>query len=238
MRVTMIGHSTLLIEAGQERIVTDPFFTSAPRSVTVRTSPPSMTGEEAAATATLVLVSHNHPDHCDPSFFAALDPSVPVVIPKGMEWPAGMEAPGNVVELEEWETQQIGTVTVSATPAEHVPVCCGFVIKAEKRRLYFAGDTKAAAFMRQIATELPVEIAVLPIRCARLGPGITAGTIVETVEMLDVDRVIAMHLHVRAKGGPLANIKHPASRVGDTVREWKPGVRFNAPKAGTVIDLG
>ncbi|MDH4139438.1 MAG: MBL fold metallo-hydrolase [Coriobacteriia bacterium] len=237
MRLTMIGHSTLLIEAGDQRIVTDPFFSSRPTRMVSRTAPTAMTAEEAAAQASLVLVSHNHADHCDPAFFAALDDDVPVVAPRGMIWPDGMKAPPSAIELEEWAHQDFGGARVSVTPAEHPPVSAGFVVKADRRNLYFAGDTNAAPFMRHVGEELRLDIAVLPVRFARTAPGVTAGTVVEVVEMLDVEHVVAVHLHLRLVGSGLVNFRNAAGKVGSTLQEWLPDVRFDAPAPGDVVEF-
>ena len=71
MKVTMIGHSTVLIEAAGMKILTDPYFGTWGNLAYKRTAPPSRTREELEA-VDLVLVSHNHWDHTDSRYFRAL----------------------------------------------------------------------------------------------------------------------------------------------------------------------
>jgi L-ascorbate metabolism protein UlaG (beta-lactamase superfamily) len=81
MKVTMIGHSTVLIEAAGMKILTDPYFGTWGNLAYKRTAPPSRTREELEA-VDLVLVSHNHWDHTDSRYFRALAVEVPVVAPR------------------------------------------------------------------------------------------------------------------------------------------------------------
>ena len=62
MRITMIGHSTVLIEAGGMKILTDPYFGTWGNPAYKRLAPPARKREELRD-VDLVLVSHNHWDH-------------------------------------------------------------------------------------------------------------------------------------------------------------------------------
>jgi L-ascorbate metabolism protein UlaG (beta-lactamase superfamily) len=71
MKVTMIGHSTVLIEAAGTKILTDPYFGTWGNLAYKRIAPPSETREGLEA-VDLVLVSHNHWDHTDSGYFRGL----------------------------------------------------------------------------------------------------------------------------------------------------------------------
>ena len=68
MKISMIGHSTVLIEIGGQKILTDPYFGMAGNRLFERVAPPAVT-HEALGVVDVVLLSHNHWDHVDPPFF-------------------------------------------------------------------------------------------------------------------------------------------------------------------------
>jgi len=136
MKVTMIGHSTVLIEAAGTKILTDPYFGTWGNLAYKRLAPPSKTSEQMEA-VDLVLVSHNHWDHTDSGYFRALAAGVPVVAPRAAAWITRVKGAKNVVGLARWEQRQFGPVAVTSTPALHMGLPGGFVIDAEGKHVYF-----------------------------------------------------------------------------------------------------
>ena len=93
MKVTMIGHSTVLIEAAGMKILTDPYFGTWGNLAYKRIAPPFKSREEMAA-VDLVLVSHNHWDHTDPGLLSRLlRPMFP--------WLRGARRPGSPAPREQ-----------------------------------------------------------------------------------------------------------------------------------------
>ena len=101
MSITMVGHSTVLIETGGLRILTDPFFGTWGNPAYARVRPAGMTREEVGP-ADAVLVSHNHWDHTDRSYFGGLNPEVPVLAPKRAAWVTRIKGARNVVGIKPW----------------------------------------------------------------------------------------------------------------------------------------
>ncbi len=81
MRITYIGHSTILIQNEGFNILTDPFFTINLPFVK-RKILPSMKVEELPE-IDLILISHTHPDHCDFDALRKISKSATVVMPQG-----------------------------------------------------------------------------------------------------------------------------------------------------------
>ena len=158
LRITWLGHSTLLIEVDGMRMLTDPVFGE-------RASPVSFAGAKRfhptpAKLSELprldaVLLSHDHYDHlCRTSMQEIATMGVPVVTSLGVG--ARLEqfgvAPELVIELDWWEEHTIaGALSFTATPSQHFSgrsltdrnetLWSSWVITTDKRRLFFSGDT-------------------------------------------------------------------------------------------------
>ena len=64
MRVTMVGHSTVLFEGAGTRILTDPWFGTSGNLAYARLHPPAFRREELREIDG-VLLSHGHWDHTE-----------------------------------------------------------------------------------------------------------------------------------------------------------------------------
>ena len=174
--LTFLGHSTVRLEVGGRRILTDPVLR---RRITFLTRHAVPLRPHHYAAADLVLISHLHHDHCDlPSLRALGD--VPMLVPVGAgEWLRSKGFP-DVHELAEGETYVDGPLRVRAVTALHhgkrEPFgphahAIGFVIEAGPACVYFAGDTDLYPGMGALADE--VDVALLPVWGwgPNLGPG-------------------------------------------------------------------
>lgn len=159
LRVTWLGHSTMLLESAGLRVLTDPVFG-------LRASPLSFAGPkrfhptpvtiEQLPELDLVLVSHDHHDHlCPFSVRALAKRRVPFVTSLGVG--AHLERygvePALITELDWWEqkTWRGGTLAVSAAPSQHFSgrglldrnqtLWSSWVIQTDAHRLFFSGDT-------------------------------------------------------------------------------------------------
>jgi L-ascorbate metabolism protein UlaG (beta-lactamase superfamily) len=177
--VTFVGHSTFLIQTPAETILTDPVFSDhagpfgrfGPRRVRRPAIP-----LDRLPPVSLILLSHNHYDHCDLRALRALaqrfDPAV--ITPLGNEPLLRSTGLRRIEELDWWEQARGAALPVVLTPAHHFSARTpfnrnralwgGFVVTSGARRLYFAGDTAYTAVFRQIRERLGVvDLALLPI---------------------------------------------------------------------------
>jgi L-ascorbate metabolism protein UlaG (beta-lactamase superfamily) len=164
LRLTWIGHATVLIESGGRRFLTDPFLRD-------RLGPLRRRGAsvDLAAIGPLdaVLLSHAHPDHFDQRSLRRLEGDPLIVVPIGL---------GSVVErmgfkarqLAGGERTEIGGVGVVGVPAQHgrwprhpSAIAMGFLVEGSPS-VYFAGDTSAFAGLGG-ALAGRVDVALLPI---------------------------------------------------------------------------
>jgi L-ascorbate metabolism protein UlaG (beta-lactamase superfamily) len=175
VRLTYIGHSTVLIELDGVRVLTDPVLRGRVAHL-VRRGPAVDVG--AIANLDLVLVSHMHLDHFDPGSLRMIDRAAHLIVPQGALRMATRLGFGRVTELAVGESSSVAGVDITATWANHRrgrllsrhSEAVGFTL-AGAQRVYFAGDTDLFPAMREIAGSL--DVALLPVGGwgPRLGPG-------------------------------------------------------------------
>jgi L-ascorbate metabolism protein UlaG (beta-lactamase superfamily) len=154
---TWVGHSTFVLRTASAVILTDPIFSA-------RASPLSWMGPRRAADpgvafdavprADLVLLSHDHYDHCDlPTLRHLARRDGPLVVaPLGHR--ALLEGAGfsRIIELDWWQRRVCGPgAEVTLVPARHWSrrspfgtdrrLWGGFMVRAGGRLVYFAGDS-------------------------------------------------------------------------------------------------
>ena len=122
--VTFIGHATFLIQVAGINLLTDPVYAE-------RASPVSFAGPRRVRAPgvrfddlppiSLVLLSHNHYDHCDLATLRALDRRFTprVVTPLGNGPLLATGGVRHVEEIDWWQPATTAPVTTTLTPAQH-----------------------------------------------------------------------------------------------------------------------
>lgn len=158
LTVTMVGHSTLLVQTAGLNILTDPVW--SPRASPFSFAGPKRINPPGIAFADLppidlVLVSHNHYDHLDLATLRQLkavhDPLLITAL--GNDMLIGQAVPGIRLAAHDWgDRVDIGNgVVVHIEPAHHwsargtrdrrMALWAGFVVETPDGKIYFAGDT-------------------------------------------------------------------------------------------------
>ena len=175
--ITWVGHSTLLVQMGHTTFLTDPTWSTTASPVAMgprRFVAPGLAIEDLPP-IDFVVVSHNHYDHMDLETLRVLaDKGARIFVPLANA--ATVRAAGitAVEELDWWEKRTVEKVEVHCVPARHWSrrglfdedraLWSGWVVKAEDRRFYFAGDTGFFPGFAEIGARLgPFDLAALPI---------------------------------------------------------------------------
>lgn len=187
LRVTWLGHSALLFEFNNIRILTDPMF--GPRASPVGFAGPRRFQPAPIDVANLppldaVLISHDHYDHLDQPTILQLAKK-PEIAPRfitslgvGAHLEAWGIAPDRITELDWWEQttidQSTNSVTLTATPAQHFSgrgitnrdqtLWSSFVLQNAHHRLFFGADSGLTPEYAEIARRLgPFDLTMLEI---------------------------------------------------------------------------
>jgi L-ascorbate metabolism protein UlaG (beta-lactamase superfamily) len=177
--VTFVGHATFLLQVGATNLLIDPVYAERASPVAFagprRVRAPGVRFDDLPTVA-LVLVSHNHYDHCDLATLRALDRRFQprVVAPLGNAPLLRSAGIRQVEEIDWWQSAQTAPLPITLTPAQHFSARTmfdrnralwgGFVIEAAGRRILFAGDSGYGPHFREIGARVgPIDLALLPI---------------------------------------------------------------------------
>jgi L-ascorbate metabolism protein UlaG (beta-lactamase superfamily) len=182
LRVTWLGHSTLLIEIDGVRILSDPVW--GPRAspstlVGPKRFQPVPVGLREMPPVDVVMISHDHYDHLDyPTIRALAKSHVPFVTSLGVG--AHLESwgiqPERITELDWWESFAVpnSEVTVTAAPSQHfsgrsvgdrnATLWSSLAIRSPKHSVFFSGDTGLTSEYQAIRERLgPFDLVMLEI---------------------------------------------------------------------------
>ncbi len=166
LRLTWLGHSTVLIEIDGQRVLTDPVFSE-------RASPSRWLGPKrffppplplsGLPTIDVVVISHDHYDHLDRKSILELDRvTQKFFVPLGV----GAHLSGwgidesKIVELDWWESGSYAGLEFTATPARHFSgrgltdrnstEWCSWTIVGGQHRVFYSGDTGYSPVFKEI----------------------------------------------------------------------------------------
>ena len=182
LRVTWLGHSTLLIEIDGLRVLTDPVW--GPRASPSRFAGPKRFQPvpvplRALPPLDLVIVSHDHYDHLDyPTVRELAKHDAPFLTSLGVG--AHLEAwgvrPERIVELDWWESHSLpdSGLVVTAAPSQHfsgrglkdrnATLWSSLVIRSKRHAVFFSGDTGLTSEYRAIRERLgPFDLVMLEV---------------------------------------------------------------------------
>ncbi len=208
MKITIVGHSTVLLEGKGTRLVTDPYFGIWGNPAYGRVMPPALQRGDLMD-ADGVLVSHSHWDHTDRQYFRGLPASTPVLVPSRTSMLLRLKGVRNAIPMREWESRTIGAAEVTAVPAIHLARTVGYVVRLDGVCVYFAGDTYHAAFMKEIGARFEIDVALMPVTTFRIPMTMGERGAVEAARDLRPRIVIPIHLGLRPRSPLLRTAQTP-----------------------------
>jgi len=170
--IMWLGHDGFRID-GAKTIYFDPFQITSTRK------------------ADIILVSHEHYDHCSPDDIASIQQDNTVVI---TEKDSAKKLSGDVRIVTPGEVTTIEDVTITAVPAYNrnkqfhprAKGWLGFIVEIDGVRVYHAGDTDFIPEMK----DFKVDIALLPVSGTYV---MTADEAVQAARAIRPRAVVPMH---------------------------------------------
>ena len=249
-RLTFVGHSTVLLELGGTRLLTDPLL--RPRLLHARrVADPPPAGVLDGLDA--LLVSHLHPDHLDFRSLRGLDRGVRLVVPEGGGRVVRRRGFRDITELRAGGTAAVGGVEIEAVFAAHdgrrLPVgprveALGFLLAAPGApTVYFAGDTDLHDDMSELAGR--VDVALLPV--GGWGPKVGEGHLdgrraAEAAALIRPRVVIPIHWGTYLRSDLIGRrpelLTEPPERLTEEAARLVPDVEVAVLEPGRSLELG
>ncbi len=191
MKITYLGHASLLIEANGKKLVVDPFISENPLAKDKI--------DVENIEADYILITHAHQDHVlDVQDIAEANPNARLIsnfeivtyfskygidghpMNHGGSWNFDF---GRVTMVNAWHSSSFADGSYGGNPA-------GFVIESEGKAIYIAGDTGLTMDMKIIPLFAKLDLAVLPI-----GDNFTMGmeSAAIAADFVECNRVLGYH---------------------------------------------
>jgi L-ascorbate metabolism protein UlaG (beta-lactamase superfamily) len=240
-RLTFVGHSTVLLEIGGGRILTDPILRD--RVLHIRRHAGAVEAEFFDA-IDAVLISHLHPDHLDPPSLRRVGKDVSIVAPAGSAGLLRRYGFKNVTEIAVGESAEVSGAKIEAVAVAHdgrrYPIgpqvqALGYVVRGDAS-VFFAGDT--APFDASGLSD--IDVALLPI--AGWGPNLRDAhhlnprTAAEAAAVIKPKVAVPIHWGTMLRYG-LGRRSHeilvlPAEKFVAHMSEMAPGVEARVIEPG------
>jgi L-ascorbate metabolism protein UlaG (beta-lactamase superfamily) len=245
IRITYLGHASLLIEIDGVRVITDPLLRPRIMKVLRRVAPDVVRDDLTGID--LVLLSHAHHDHLDVGSLKMIDGMPEVALPAPAR--AAVESAGLPTRvMAVGGSLALGDVTVEAVHASHdgrrMPwhrdgTSLGYIVRGPSGSVYFAGDTDV---FEEMAAFAGVDVAMLPV--SGWGPRLPAGHMgpeeaVEAVGLIEPRMAIPIHWGAYERMAMRADPARArrAQQFVDQVAELSSGVRAELLEPGSSLEL-
>jgi L-ascorbate metabolism protein UlaG (beta-lactamase superfamily) len=221
-RIKWLGHSGFEIELANKILLIDPWLTGNPLAAVAASD---------IKKADVVCVTHDHRDHLGDAVEICKRTGAAFVAIYELSVYAEKQGVKNVVGINIGGTVEVKGIRITLVQAFHSSTRgapTGFVIKAEEKTLYHAGDTGLFGDMKLIGEIHHPDVALIPIGdYYTMGPKDAA----EAVKLLKPAIVVPMHYQT------FPVLESSAENFIKLVKEKAPKVKVVALKPGDTYQL-
>jgi L-ascorbate metabolism protein UlaG (beta-lactamase superfamily) len=189
MKITFLGHASLLIEVANKSIIVDPFITANKKAKHIDIN---------SLKADYILLTHAHEDHILDAEFIAKNTGAKIV--SNFEivnyyGKIGIEGHpmnhGGTWNFDFGRLTMVNAIHSSSFPdGSYGGNPAGFVLETKEGNIYIAGDTALTLDMKLISIQCSLNLAILPI-----GDNFTMGidSAIIATDFVEADKVLAYH---------------------------------------------
>lgn len=237
MRITYIGHATLLIEIGGKKILTDPNFDPALGRFLARVSKPGIAIDKLPK-LDMILLTHAHADHLSFRSLAEIE-HVPLFAPPAVaRWIRRHGVP-SAIEFGPGESITSGSLTVHAEAATHSgnrylvdrwrKQANMYLVATKYGSIFFAGDTAlrddTTLLVERELKGRQLDVALLPIGYAPSWKvGFNHGHLTSMDALTLFERLGARYMIPYHWG----TFNHVTATAYDSIRELRGHVKMHA----------
>lgn len=203
MKISYLGHSSFLLETSRSKIIFDPFI--SPNSLVDDFRKTHIDKDWASMLEVdqikcdYVLLSHGHEDHVADAETIIKNNNATVVSnfeiatwygKKGIEKYHPMNLGGSW-DFDFGRVKYVTAVHTSSMPdGSYGGNPGGFIIEADGKTIYYAGDTALTYDMKLLAEEFDIDVAILPV-----GDNFTMGVkdAIKASDFIGCNNIIGMH---------------------------------------------
>ena len=164
MKVNYLGHSCVQLDINGTYVVFDPFITGNPLASHI---------DIMDIQADYIFLSHAHGDHvADLGVMQKVTQAQVVAIVETAEWAESIGVPkdkitginfGGTIQTAFGSVKMVYALHTNSTPdGGYGGLPAGYLLEADGKRVYFAGDT-ALTLEMQLLADKPIDVAFLPI---------------------------------------------------------------------------
>jgi L-ascorbate metabolism protein UlaG (beta-lactamase superfamily) len=189
MKITFLGHACLQIELQDSTLIVDPFISGNPKNNTIQLSD---------LKADYILITHAHQDHTldvedlANQTGATLISNYEIITHYGAKGIQGHPMNhGGSYEFDFGELKYVNAIHSSSfADGSYGGQPGGFILSAEGKSIYIAGDTALTYDMKLFGSEFDLSLAILPI-----GDNFTMGyaDALKASQFLNCNRVLGYH---------------------------------------------
>ncbi|HEC97603.1 MAG TPA: MBL fold metallo-hydrolase [Nitrospirae bacterium] len=174
MNAIVVGHSTVLFDAGPFHILTDPNFDSSMGFIMRRIVKPALNIDELL-NRTIIVITHSHVDHLSLSSIRQIKDVHAILCPKKTGKYFKDIHKDKVFELDYGESKNIASVDITALPAMHPSSrymwggktkTNSYIIRINGKTIFFVGDSGYSPVFKNIGLNYSIDVAFLPIGLA------------------------------------------------------------------------
>jgi L-ascorbate metabolism protein UlaG (beta-lactamase superfamily) len=213
LKLTYVGHSTILLQTENSAILTDPLFVN--RILVVKRKLACGLEFKDLPHLDCITISHAHTDHLNLPSLKNIKKDTPFIVPPNVEPILEKRGFTKVTPLENWKTTTVGDFTITSLPVNHAKGrffpwqntgVASYIFQGGGKTVLVAGDVDFGPMdmFKEIGEKFEIDMVLLPVggmrnvdfynkRREKKGVHIDPETAYEAFKLLKAKMIIPIH---------------------------------------------